>query len=137
MEEKEYWLPIEDQDGYEVSNLGNVRNIRTGRILKPRLNQPNGYYRVSLRGRDTCVHKLVADAFLSSDSHNNEVRHKDGDRANNRLHNLERFSRQKVVRDSNNRAAGNTVTCGSCPYRYLYDICSDRPDDFYCAYGQE
>ena len=39
----EIWKPIDDYDMYEVSNLGNVRNIKTNRLLK--LNKAtNGYY---------------------------------------------------------------------------------------------
>lgn len=34
MEENEEWLKIEDFENYEVSNLGKVRNTKTGRILK-------------------------------------------------------------------------------------------------------
>jgi hypothetical protein len=34
MEENEKWKDIEDFENYEVSNLGKVRNSKTGRILK-------------------------------------------------------------------------------------------------------
>ena len=39
--------------GYEVSDMGNVRNAKTGRILKPLMN-PNGYYIVNLYRNKNC-----------------------------------------------------------------------------------
>lgn len=144
MEEKdlyEHWRPVAGAENYEVSNKGNVRNIRTGRILKPRLNMPNGYQRVALNGKDEYVHRLVANAFLDKDLVRTEVRHKDDDRTNNDLSNLEWQSRRRDLQDPDTDARtvgrrSRVVTCRDCPYRYEYEICLDKPDDFYCAYGQ-
>ena len=44
MIEVETFVKIEGFDNYEVSNLGKVRNIKSGRILKPSLHK-NGYSR--------------------------------------------------------------------------------------------
>ena len=43
----EIWKQIKDYPKYEVSNLGNVRNINTKKLLKPR-RTARGYYRVAL-----------------------------------------------------------------------------------------
>lgn len=48
---KEHWLEVKDNDSYEVSNLGNVRNKKTGKLLKPQLNRDGGYYRVAMSGK--------------------------------------------------------------------------------------
>ena len=42
MSEVETFVEIEGFENYEVSNLGKVRNIKSGRMLKPHLNH-NGY----------------------------------------------------------------------------------------------
>ena len=46
MEEPENWKNVVNYDNYEVSSFGNVRNKKTGRILKPV--NIGGYYYVGL-----------------------------------------------------------------------------------------
>lgn len=81
---------------YEVSNLGNVRNINTRHILHPRLNR-EGYLRVGLRKEGSrklhtyFVHRLVATAFVYNDNMQSKVQvnHIDNNRTNNISENLE------------------------------------------------
>jgi hypothetical protein len=83
------WRPVIGFEGlYEVSDSGQVRNMRNGHILKNRA-FPNRYLGVALgRGNIRLVHRLVAMAFIEGD-HGLQVNHKDGDRANNHVANLE------------------------------------------------
>lgn len=66
----EEWRIIDFNDNYEISNLGNVRNITTKYILKLRLN--NGYHYVNLRDKTNTtqkiflVHRLVAQYFIKN-----------------------------------------------------------------------
>lgn len=87
----EQWKTIADNPNYEVSNLGNVRRIKTGKLLSQQ--NSNGYRTVTLweNGKEKIkyVHRLVALAFLDKPTNKNEVNHKDGNRANNCLDNLE------------------------------------------------
>lgn len=91
----EIWLEIKDEPGYEVSNLGNVRNKKTGRGLKPRLNRPNGYLRVVINSHEKYVHRLVAGTFYDGDHEKDRVKHADGDRLNNTLPNLQWAGEEK------------------------------------------
>lgn len=96
----EEWKPVQDHPGYEVSSAGKVRNVaggqgaRAGHILKPGVNG-RGYSVVTLRkdGVTTSkyVHDLVADAFLGKRKKGFTVNHKDRNRQNNSLKNLERI----------------------------------------------
>ncbi len=80
--------PCVDVEGYEVSALGEIRNEKTGRILKPALR--DGYLRVNLHRRQHAVHRLVAQAWLPPpEEDKTEVNHKDGNKENNRAENLE------------------------------------------------
>ena len=65
----EYWLPIDGFINYSVSTYGNVRNERTGRVLRGR-DDGKGYYKVALyeNGKriDIHTHRLVANTFISN-----------------------------------------------------------------------
>lgn len=91
MEVKEEWKIIQDYDNYEVSNLGNVRNSNTGRILK--LTCKGGYLTTGLsknsNGKTLPVHRLVALAFIDNPENKPQVNHKDKNRSNNNVSNLE------------------------------------------------
>ena len=103
---EEIWRPVVGYEGlYEVSSLGRVRsldryvkysngriNLHKGRILSPG-KDTNGYLFVIL----TCngkhklirVHRLVAQTFISNPDDLIEVNHKDEDKTNNSVDNLE------------------------------------------------
>ena len=96
----ERWLPIKDFPMYEVSSNGRVRNIKTGRILRPQSNT-NGYLTLTLRndkGQSTKrIHRLVADAFYDGVHENLDVNHIDGNKHNNFIGNLEFCTRQSNI----------------------------------------
>ena len=91
MVDEEEWLQVKDYDNYEVSNLGQVRNKRTGRILKPACN--GGYLNVGLscngKTSSRSVHQLVALTFIDNPENKPQVNHIDKDGTNNALYNLE------------------------------------------------
>lgn len=76
---------------YSVSNYGNVKNNISGRILRGCTR--NGYHSVGLQVNKKqimrYVHRLVAEMFLGPCPLNFEVNHKDGNRKNNSVLNLE------------------------------------------------
>nr|DAN76832.1 MAG TPA: homing endonuclease [Caudoviricetes sp.] len=90
---------IEENIGeYEVSNMGNVRNAVTGRVLKPFTNTA-GYQQVDLtkyekdkkqKKRLFLVHRLVANVFVDNDNpiEKTQANHLDENPKNNRADNL-------------------------------------------------
>lgn len=89
---KEEWMQTREFDGYEVSNLGRVRNRKTKKIRKTVINKNTGYEMVMLFGKDRpvnlYVHRLVAEAFLANPYGCNDVDHIDNDKTNNCVTNL-------------------------------------------------
>lgn len=92
MSEVETFVKIEGFENYEVSNLGKVRNIKSGRLLKPYLTK-NGYLRHYLHGHDKrkhlLLHRILATAFIDNPGKKPQVNHIDENKLNNDLSNLE------------------------------------------------
>ena len=90
---EEIWKDIEGFNGlYQISTMGRVRSLRRNIILKNKI-ENNGYERVILSVNDIpkgySVHRLVATAFISNPNNYPIVNHKDENRTNNRVDNLE------------------------------------------------
>lgn len=83
----EVWKPIEGHN-YEVSNHGKIRHMNTMRIIKPEVHD-NKYLRVKLNKRNYKVHRLVGLYFISNPENKPEINHKDGNKLNNHVDNLE------------------------------------------------
>lgn len=98
MKTNEVFLSVPGYDGlYEVSNLGNVKSLRTGKLLKQSKDKA-GYKILSLtkdgKSKSFLVHRLVAMAFLPNPDGLPEVNHKDESHDNNVLENLEWISKK-------------------------------------------
>jgi hypothetical protein len=87
----EEWRKIDEFPNYSVSNFGNVMNIKTNKLLK--LNVKCGYQIVSLVNdvskKNFRVHRLVATLFIKNPENKPEVNHKDKNKLNNNVINLE------------------------------------------------
>ena len=102
---KEEWKNIPSMEYYQASNLGRIRSVghyiksnfhncklvkRKGRILK----QYKGvYYSITIndkgKTRKKLVHRLVAEAFIPNLLNKPCINHKDGNKLNNNVNNLE------------------------------------------------
>lgn len=80
---------IPDYENYSINNLGQVKNLKTGKILKHRIDT-EGYYYVSLckngKVKNFLVHKLLTKLFLGING--GVIDHIDGNKKNNSLDNL-------------------------------------------------
>ena len=90
---EEIWQDIEGYEGlYQVSNLGRVKSLRNNIILSQSITR-NGYKNVILYTNNIrklyLVHRLVATAFIPNPDNLPQVNHKDENKTNNRVDNLE------------------------------------------------
>ena len=88
----ENWVQIRDFPNYKISDFGRIRNNTTGVILKPNLDGW-GYPKVSLcsngKKHTKKSHRLVAECFIENTDDKPEVNHKNGNKLDNRVVNLE------------------------------------------------
>lgn len=112
---QEIWKSIKGFEGrYEVSDKGRVKSLErvvmrndgrkqiiNERILKGRPNT-NGYLMVALyddksKQKSCCIHRLVCETFIEPVEGKNEVNHKDEDKTNNAVCNLEWCTRKENI----------------------------------------
>jgi hypothetical protein len=106
----EIWKSIVDAPNYEVSNLGQIRNIKTKEVLIGSLTgKRNGVYRYKVHGLQVngkrvfnLTHRIVAKAFIPNPNNLSQVNHKDENTNNNCGSNLEWISNKENARHSNN-----------------------------------
>nr|DAJ02249.1 MAG TPA: homing endonuclease [Caudoviricetes sp.]DAM42420.1 MAG TPA: homing endonuclease [Caudoviricetes sp.] len=96
---EEIWKDIKEYEGlYQVSNLGRVKRVTTGRILKGSKDR-GGYLVVNLSknnsGSMKKIHRLVAQAFIPNPENKAEINHIDEDKTNNMLSNLDWMTRKE------------------------------------------
>lgn len=84
----EVWIEIPSIIGYEASSYGRIRNKKTGRILKQSIIS-SGYLRVCIHSKTRLVHRLIAESFYKNINNHLIVHHKDNDKKNNNILNLE------------------------------------------------
>lgn len=116
-ERQEEFRQIEGFENYSVSNLGNVRNDKTGRILKPGLNT-QGYFQVDLckdsKKKTYRINRLVGLAFIDNPDNLKEIDHINQIKTDNRIENLRWCSRSNNQRNRKKWEGTSSKFLGVC-----------------------
>jgi hypothetical protein len=106
---EEVWKTITYAKNYQISNLGNVKNIKRNNLIKvnyERLKKTNTRARVGITNNDNkskgyYLHRIVAEHFIDNPNNLPEVNHKNGDFYDNTLTNLEWISKLDNMKHAN------------------------------------
>ena len=100
----EEWKIITGFEDYEISSFGRVKSHKNGKtkILKERFNR-DGYVQYSLSDKNHVAQskrasRLVAEAFIRNPENKPTVNHKDGNKRNNRVDNLEWATKKEQMK---------------------------------------
>ena len=85
----EEWKIFPDNAKYLVSNKGYIKNIKSDKIFNGSLDKISGYMRTAINKETFSIHYMVAKTFLSNPNNKPTVNHKNKDRTNNCVDNLE------------------------------------------------
>lgn len=96
---------IED---YIITKNGEIINKHNNHKVKLQKNG-KGYFRVSIGGKLLFVHRLVAEKYIPNPNHKSQVNHKDGNKENNCIDNLEWVTNQE---NRNHAVNNNLQICG-------------------------
>lgn len=100
------WIKLAVNENYSINENGEVKNNKTNKLLKQSQHK-NGYMSVSIKitngsYKQYYVHRLVAETFLLNLDNLTDVNHKDYNKQNNSVENLEWCSRSDNLKHSYN-----------------------------------
>lgn len=80
---------ISTNNKYYISNYGRVKSDTNKGIRIMKVHKANGYYRVQILHKMYFIHRLVATYFIDNPNNYEQVNHKDFNKLNNKIENLE------------------------------------------------
>lgn len=114
MNSKEEWKSIPRYDDYYASSLGRIKSKRFNRskILKPNTNCKGYLYLTLCKNKirkSMTVHSLISLTFIGNRPSNFDINHKDGNKKNNYIDNLEYCSRSDNMKHAFNTGISKPV----------------------------
>ena len=107
----EIWKPIVDVEkkGYYISNFGRIKSPNNK--IKDTFGITGGYYEMKFDKKHYKIHRLVATYFIDNPENKPFVNHKNGDKFNNKVNNLEWCTNQENIQHAYNMGLNSRVSC--------------------------
>lgn len=94
------FVSIKEHIDYLICRDGRIYSTKTKRIMKPMVHTSNEYNYLQMDGKNLSVHFLVANQFIPNVNNYPTVNHKDGNKSNNHVDNLEWMSHSEQNKHS-------------------------------------
>ena len=142
LSDKTEWREVKEYNHYEVNQFGEIRHRIRKKILKPRINNGYQYVNFKINGKNTnfAVHRIVANAFIPNPNGYTEVNHKDYNKKNNCVDNLEWVSssqnkQHSYLKQENKKSRGKAVNQYTKEGIFLktFDSVSDAAKELGCC----
>jgi hypothetical protein len=139
----EIWKDIKGYEGmYQISNIGRVKSLKRITRFKNRdsvrieeekilklAKHHKGYLKAQLRKNDKLkryfIHRLVAEAFIPNPHNKETVNHKDGDKSNNTVENLEWMTNQENMKHAYDTGIRNNDKVSVAKYKPVAQFTKD------------
>ena len=117
-----FFVTINGYTNYQISPNGDVKNIKTNKILKPFLRRDYYCVRLCKNGivKNKYIHQLVADAFLDKPNENSIVDHINNIKTDNRLENLRLVTQSENTRNKSKHYNVNYQFVNELPSNSLH-----------------
>lgn len=137
------WREVKEYSNYEVNQFGEIRHKTRKKVLKPRSNN-GGYqyvnFKINGKNINFAVHRIVANAFIPNPKGYTEINHKDHDRTNNCVDNLEwvdssQNKQHAYLKDENKSSRGKAVIQRSKDGTYIktFETISKAAKEMNCS----
>lgn len=99
----EEWKPFPDNENYSISNKGYFKYNKNKKVSNGSLDKISGYMRTAINKKNYSIHYMVAKTFLPNPDNKETVNHKNKNRTDNRVENLEwsTYAEQNLHKNTN------------------------------------
>lgn len=129
---KEYPL----NTNYIVYEDGRIYSKRRGKFLTPKMNY-DGYHRIQIwkdnKSKYVAWHRVVAETFLSKPSEkHNVINHKDGNKTNNNVNNLEWVTQQENIQHAWKTGLSTNENHSKYKGFIVFDVVTNEKNEYAC-----
>lgn len=127
------WKPIKEYESYLINEYGDIMSLKNNKqhILKKKLDRNTGYYKIILSEKGKVktynIHRLVAETFINNPLNYKYINHKDENKLNNAVSNLEWCTNKY---NSNYGSRNDKLSKSHCKKIIQYDLSTGKKTEW-------